>query len=161
MTPTPRLSASSPVTNPGLARWPGAAQSGHSEAGGSTVPEECRRQRKTLSSEKLSWTDLLPAATDRRPKCRLARPQATKWQNRRKAEGWSRSTGQGDMALTLWPPAVCSPPAPQETTPVSRPRQGEGQDGPQSWSGVWLSHGHTSPAATELAVQRPPARPAS
>lgn len=57
-TPTPRLSASGPATNPGRARRRGAAQSGHSEAGGSIVPEECRGQRGTLEQERELWGHL-------------------------------------------------------------------------------------------------------
>lgn len=76
-TPTPRLSASGPATNPGRARRRGAAQSGHSEAGGSIVPEECRGQRGTLEQE-TALDGSPPVATDRQPRCRPAPPRAAK-----------------------------------------------------------------------------------
>lgn len=76
-TPTPRLSASGPATNPGRTRRRRAAQSGHSEAGGSIVPEECRGQRGTLKQE-TALDGSPPAATDRQPRCRPAPPRAAK-----------------------------------------------------------------------------------
>lgn len=66
----------------------GAAQSRRSRTGDSITPEEYQSGLSTVPAGS--------TATKRQPRCWRAPPQVTRWQRGRKAEGQSRSTGQGE-----------------------------------------------------------------